>query len=46
MSVHTILVLKSGKGFIELINSNIPKDGIETYMGPFSGSIGNIYGGW
>ena len=31
---------KSGKAFMELINSNIPKTGIETYIEPFSGSMG------
>lgn len=40
MSVHAYFGGKSGKAFIELINSNIPKDGIETYMEPFSGSMG------
>ena len=31
---------KSGKAFMELINSNIPKSGIKTYVEPFSGSFG------
>ena len=31
---------KSGKSFKELINSNIPKDGIRVYVEPFSGSMG------
>ena len=31
---------KSGKAFMELINSNIPKSGIKTYVEPFSGSMG------
>jgi len=31
---------KSGKSFKELINSNIPKDGIRVYIEPFSGSMG------
>lgn len=31
---------KSSKVFMELINSNIPKNGIKTYIEPFSGSMG------
>ena len=31
---------KSSKAFMELINSNIPKTGIKTYVEPFSGSMG------
>lgn len=30
---------KSGKSFMELINSNIPHTGIKTYVEPFSGSM-------
>jgi len=40
MSVISYFGGKSGKAFMELINSNIPKDGIKTYIEPFSGSMG------
>ena len=40
MSVISYFGGKSGKSFIELINSNIPKTGIKTYVEPFSGSMG------
>ena len=40
MSVISYFGGKSGKAFMELINSNIPKTGIKTYLEPFSGSMG------
>ena len=40
MSVISYFGGKSSNVFIEFINSKIPKDGIKTYLEPFSGSMG------
>ncbi len=40
MSLISFMGGKSGKAFMELINSNIPKIGIKTYIECFSGSMG------
>ena len=40
MSLISYFGGKSAKAFMELINSNIPKSGIKTYVEPFSGSFG------
>jgi len=40
MSVISYFGGKSSKAFREFINVQIPKDGIETYLEPFSGAMG------
>ena len=40
MSIHAYFGGKSSNVFINFINSKIPKDGIKTYIEPFSGSMG------
>ncbi len=40
MSIISYFGGKSSSAFMELINSNIPRTGIETYIEPFSGSMG------
>ena len=42
MSLLAFFGGKSGKNFMELINSNIPRSGINTYVEPFSGSMGTF----
>lgn len=40
MSIHAYFGGKSSSVFQELINTKIPKNGIKTYLEPFSGSMG------
>lgn len=40
MSIVSYFGGKSSNAFISFINSNIPKEGIKTYVEPFSGSMG------